>query len=133
MSNTERVMKVMVVEDEELLRRMMQRALRRGGYEMVGASTGAQAMELAKAHDDVEVIVIDRGLPGLDGVTVARALSQHYPGVKVVLMSGLVDESMKRAGEEVGAYRILEKPFRPRTLLEILESVRTSSARWSVA
>jgi len=133
MSNMERVMKVMVVEDEELLRRMIRRALRRGGYEMLGASCGAEAMELAEQYDDVEVIVIDRGLPGLDGVSVARRLRQRFPHAHIVLMSGLVDESMERAGLELGGCVVLEKPFRPRTLIEVVELARTSKERASVA
>lgn len=80
--------RILVADDNPLMGRAMERAIRSWGYEVVGVvTTGADAVELARRHP-LDLAVLDVGMPGGDGVAVARHLSQRL-GIPVILTSGL--------------------------------------------
>lgn len=107
--------RVLIVEDEPDLRRVLAAYLTRDGYEVTEAATGPDALALAR-RDDPDVIVLDLGLPTLDGVEVCRRL-RTFSDAYVVMLTARDSEQAKVAGLTAGADDYLTKPFSPRELL----------------
>jgi DNA-binding response OmpR family regulator len=106
--------RVLVIEDDQLLRKMYTSALREEGFEVIEAHNGLQAME--KATELLpDAIVTDLGLPGIDGFELCRRLHRtpSVSGVPIVAITGryLSDADVHRALRE-GCRTVLIKPFR---------------------
>ncbi len=129
--------RVLVVEDERPLARMVATYLERAGHRVAIAHTGPEALESARATEP-DVVVLDLGLPGLDGIEVCRRL-REFSQCYVVMLTARGQEQDKLEGLDVGADDYLTKPFsvrelvarvgamlrRPRTTLGHGGSVRT--------
>jgi CheY-like chemotaxis protein len=96
---------VLVVEDEEVVRRLVRQVLEQAGYAVVEAADGARAVELAESRQ-VDLLLTDLTMPGLTGREVAERLRGTHPELKVIYMSGYADGEALEQGVEV-----LEKPF----------------------
>ncbi len=107
--------KILVVEDELVLRETLAYNLNKQGYEVSTAGDGQGAVDLAQSeHPDL--IVLDIMLPGLDGFEVCRVLRQDM-SVPIIMLTARDDEVDKVVGLEVGADDYLTKPFSMRELL----------------
>jgi two-component system KDP operon response regulator KdpE len=103
------VTRVLVVDDEEPFVRALGIILRARGYQIDTASAGGAALELAaRAHPDV--VILDLGLPGMDGLDVLRAL-RAWSAVPVIVLSARHDEVTKVAALDAGADDYVTKPF----------------------
>jgi type II secretory ATPase GspE/PulE/Tfp pilus assembly ATPase PilB-like protein/CheY-like chemotaxis protein len=123
---------ILLVEDEEQLRRVMKDLLEREGYTIVEAADGVQALEQVDRHNP-DVILLDLNLPGMDGYGVLQHLRSR-PGtstVPVIVLTAKGDEDNEVRVLKLGADDFLTKPFRARALSARLESVisRRRSAR----
>jgi two-component system KDP operon response regulator KdpE len=101
--------RVLVVEDDPGLQRFLVSSLKKQGYLVVPAGTGAEALSLARSHNP-DLVLLDLGLPDLDGLEVLkgiRALSQ----VPVVILSARNQERVKAEALDTGADDYLTKPF----------------------
>jgi two-component system, OmpR family, response regulator len=122
---------ILVVEDEPRIAAIAADYLRHAGYAVTVASDGAQALEHAKARPDL--IVLDLGLPGIDGIDVARRLRRES-AVPIIMVTARVEEADRLLGLETGADDYLTKPFSPRELLARIRALlRRSKARETVA
>lgn len=119
---------ILIVEDDELVRTMTVRVLRRNGYATLDAATGAEAEEQARTHAaGVDLLLADVGLPHSGGPELAARLAQRWPTMKVLFMSGLGPAALAEQGVAVtGA--LLEKPFAPETLVERIDAVMQTGA-----
>jgi CheY-like chemotaxis protein len=114
---------ILVVEDDDLLRPMMVRVLRRNGYTTLEAGNCTEAEERALAHGKaVDLLLVDVGLPVVSGPEVVERLKQRWPAVKVLFISGFGRKALTERGVRPGP-GLLEKPFAPLTLLERIESI----------
>ncbi len=107
--------RVLVVDDEKPLARMVATYLERAGYEVALTHTGPAAVQAARVHEP-DVIVLDLGLPGLDGIEVCRrvrAFSECY----VLMLTARGDEHHRLEGLAVGADDYITKPFSVRELV----------------
>jgi PAS domain S-box-containing protein len=112
---------VLIVDDEEPIRRFARRALERVGYRVLDASNGAKAMGLFRANlGEIGAVVLDLTMPVMDGSQVLRQLRAIDPGVRVVLSSGFSEHDLAVRGE-AGDEVFLQKPY---MLGELLETVR---------
>ncbi|HEX6937296.1 MAG TPA: response regulator transcription factor [Actinomycetes bacterium] len=107
--------RVLVVDDEEPLARVVASYLERDGFEVALAYDGQTALDLARQVDP-DVVVLDLGLPVLDGVEVCRML-RTFSDCYVVMLTARSDEVDKLIGLSVGADDYMTKPFSPRELL----------------
>jgi DNA-binding response OmpR family regulator len=105
----------LVVDDEPILRDTIEFNLRREGYEVLLASDGQQALDIARAHE-LDLIVLDIMLPGVDGLQVLRTLREEST-VPVLLLSARGEEIDRVLGLELGADDYLTKPFAMRELV----------------
>ncbi|HET9128941.1 MAG TPA: response regulator transcription factor [Propionibacteriaceae bacterium] len=112
---------VLVVEDEPDLARMVATYMTHAGYRAEVALTGRDALERARRLDP-DVVLLDLGLPGLDGVEVCRQL-RTFTDCYVLMVTARSDEIDKIVGLSVGADDYITKPFSPRELVARVQAV----------
>jgi len=111
-----RKLRVLVVDDEDALRRAFRRVLEARGMEVVGeAANGAEAVEMA-GYVDADVVLTDLRMPVMDGIQVARAISALDAPPKVIILSAYADPSLQNEATEAGASGWLLKGSPPRQL-----------------
>lgn len=109
------IYRILVVDDDAVLRRTLQYRLEREGYAVTTAETGEEALVFAR-RDPFDLILLDIGLPGQDGLTIARKL-QHESNIPIVFLTARNQETDIVVGLELGAEDYICKPFRTRELL----------------
>ena len=121
---TRRQATILLVDDEDQLRRVMRDLLEREGYAVAEARDGVQALDEVDRHAP-DVIVLDLNLPGLDGYTVLSQLRsrQHTREIPVIVLTAKGDEDNEVRVFELGADDFLTKPFRARALSARLEAL----------
>jgi DNA-binding response OmpR family regulator len=107
--------KTLVVDDAPEFRELVGSVLRREGFRVETAADGDEALALARASEP-DVVVLDIGLPGIDGVEVCRQL-RTFSDAYVVMVTGRQEEVDKLIGLSVGADDYVTKPFSPRELV----------------
>jgi two-component system OmpR family response regulator len=118
---------ILAVEDEQAIADLVRAYLRRDGFEVVWARSGEQALEELSRHP-VRLVVLDLGLPGIDGFEVCRRLRSRT-GVPILILSARDDEVDRVAGLEAGADDYVTKPFSPRELVARVKAIlRRASA-----
>lgn len=116
--------RVLVVEDDRGLARALAITLRSQGYEVVAAGTGSGAIDAAASHNP-DLLVLDLGLPDLDGMDVLRAI-RGWSAVPVVVLSARQDAQDKVAALDAGADDYVTKPF---GMDELLARLRAAARR----
>lgn len=114
-------MRALVVEDEAALARLIGSYFERDGFEVSIVGDGLEAVERARDFDP-DVIVLDLGLPGLDGVESCRQI-QTFSDAYVVMVTARSDEVDTLIGLSVGADDYLTKPFSPRELMARVQAI----------
>ena len=103
-------MRILVIEDNGELRNLVRLALEGAGHDVVTASHGQEALGYLNGHK-VDVVLTDLFMPEMDGIEVIAALRRQFPGVRIVAMSGRPGVDYLSVAKELGAARILRKPF----------------------
>jgi two-component system, OmpR family, alkaline phosphatase synthesis response regulator PhoP len=118
---------ILLVEDEPQIAEIAGDYLRRAGFAVIVSGNGRSALELARTRKP-DLIVLDLGLPRLDGIEVARSLRResHVP---IIMLTARVEESDRLLGLETGADDYITKPFSPRELVARVQAVLRRSAR----
>src|ERR1051325_5986337 len=119
---------VLLAEDDTSISEPLARALRREGYNVEVSPDGPQALERALGGG-VDLIVLDLGLPELDGLEVARRVRSEGHGVPILILTARADEVDTVVGLDAGADDYVTKPFR---LAELLARVRALLRRGTV-
>ena len=101
---------MLVVEDEEVIRSLVDQVLRGEGYDVLLAADGDEAIALA-ATNRVDVLLTDLTMPGIGGHELADELRARSPGLKVMFMSGFAEGGDFSASSLPAATAFLEKPF----------------------
>jgi type II secretory ATPase GspE/PulE/Tfp pilus assembly ATPase PilB-like protein/ActR/RegA family two-component response regulator len=129
-ASAERGAKILLVEDEDQLRRVMRDLLEREGYVVSEARDGVQALDQVDRHAP-DLIMLDLNLPGLDGYTVLEQLRsrQATARIPVIVLTAKGDEDNEVRVFELGADDFLTKPFRARALSARLQAVLARRAR----
>lgn len=112
--------KVLVVDDEAEIVRLVRAYLERAGFAIVTASEGRQALAVFR-RERPNLVVLDLNLPGMDGLDVCRALRRDSD-VPIIMLTARIEETDRLIGLELGADDYIVKPFSPR---EVVARVRT--------
>ena len=112
---------ILVVDDEPSIAQIAGDYLRHGGFGVISATNGVDALALARAQRP-DLIVLDLGLPRMDGIEVARTLRREG-NVPIIMLTARIEESDRLAGLELGADDYMTKPFSPRELVARVKSV----------
>src|ERR1700733_3964279 len=106
--------RILVAEDDELIRMLMIETLHEAGFEVLEAGDGAKALTLLEEPDHVRMIVTDINMPGIDGIEMAKRVQASHPGMPVIFASARPDLLQSRDLPE--PYRFLAKPYAMRDL-----------------
>jgi CheY-like chemotaxis protein len=108
--------RVLVAEDDEDVRHLVERLLTRAEVEVTTAVDGAHAIEVLGARP-VHCLVLDVRMPGLGGLEVLRTLGDSAPEVPVVVLTGSAESRVRKEALDLGAAAVLPKPFEARELV----------------
>jgi two-component system, cell cycle sensor histidine kinase and response regulator CckA len=103
---------ILLVDDEEQVRALGRRVLERVGFTVVTAADAQQAIQLANRHaGTIHLLLVDMVLPGSSGRELAAQLAIHRPAIKVLYISGTIDETIGRHRVLAPGIEFLQKPF----------------------
>jgi CheY-like chemotaxis protein len=109
---------VLLVDDDTEVRRATSKVLAAGGYTVVAATSGTEALALLAARPDIAAVVSDIVMPGMSGVDLAREVATARPDLPLLLISGSVfDENI------ASEWQLVRKPYTPIGLLRVLRDV----------
>ncbi|HLY20424.1 MAG TPA: ATP-binding protein [Bryobacteraceae bacterium] len=125
---------ILLVEDEETVRRLMRETLRRQGYQVLDAPSGAEARRIGIGYrGPIHLLITDVVMPKESGRHLAAGLAPHRPEMKVLFMSGYADHAVVNSGLLAGDAAFIEKPFTPaglaRKVREVLESANGETSQ----
>jgi two-component system cell cycle sensor histidine kinase/response regulator CckA len=120
---------ILLVEDENAVRTLVQRILESAGYRVIAAANGAEALELCKSAGSLDLVLTDMVLPGMDGVEIARRLRSLQPSVRTLFMSGYSDRQSSLQADWGKNVAFLEKPFDSETLMTSVRGVLDERTR----
>ncbi len=102
----ERPRRILIVEDEVLVRTVIAEAARDAGYRVTEAGSAQAALDFLASGKAVDLVFTDINMPGMDGVTLARRIKADHPRVKVILTSG---QALPAGGRRLGIF--IAKPY----------------------
>lgn len=108
---------ILLVEDEPTVRNVAERALTRHGYTVVTADNGEEALEALGRLDEIDLLISDVVMPGMDGPTVVREARKNRPDLKILFMSGYAEEQLRKS-IDLENVNFLPKPFSVTDLAE---------------
>ena len=107
--------RILVVDDDDAVRRTIVRSLARSGHEVVAARSGEEGLAVGLAAEGFDLLVTDIAMPGIDGPTLAARLRERSPDLAVLFSSGYASEGRVGALER-GRTEFIAKPFAPAEL-----------------
>jgi CheY-like chemotaxis protein len=110
--------RVLVIDDEEPVRKYVERVLREAGYDTTAASDGPEALDIAAAQPPFKLVVTDLLMPKMNGDELARRLRQRDPSLKVLYLTGFSDRLFKDKVTLWEDEAFLEKPCSVKAVLE---------------
>jgi two-component system cell cycle sensor histidine kinase/response regulator CckA len=115
---------ILLVEDEEAVRALTSRILKKQGYNVIAAQHGREAMDIATREEGhIDLVLTDIVMPGINGRGLVERLSGIRPGIKSLYMSGYTDDDIVRRGFIEPSKRFLQKPFTTDSLLQTVRKV----------
>jgi PAS domain S-box-containing protein len=119
---------ILIVEDDELVRRVIARILTEAGYPVLTAGNGGEAVLMSKVHHEkIRLVLTDIIMPIMGGKVFSDWLAQVYPDIKVVYMSGYTDDAVGRHGVLAPGTHFIEKPFTPEDMTRKIREVLDES------
>ncbi|MGD1075640.1 MAG: response regulator [Thermodesulfovibrionales bacterium] len=119
--------RILVIDDEEIVRISCQKCLTPEGYEVDVASNGIEGMQMVQTTK-YDLVLTDLKMPEMDGMEVIMKAKESQPGTRVIMMTGYSTVEHAVKAMRLGAYNFIEKPFTPDTLItavkEALETKR---------
>ncbi|ADR19674.1 response regulator transcription factor [Calditerrivibrio nitroreducens] len=117
-------MKVLLADDELRLRKVVVLHLKKAGFDVIEASNGKQAVELAKIHNP-EIIVLDVMMPEMDGITACKEFrkSPEFAKTPIIMLTAKATSDDIEVGKSAGASEYLTKPFSPKELIEKIQEL----------
>ncbi len=116
------VQKILVVDDEARMRKLVSDFLAREGFEVLEAGDGEKAMDLFYGNKDIALILLDVMMPKMDGWQVLREIRESSQ-VPVIMLTARADEKDELRGFELGVDEYVTKPFSPRTLVARVNAI----------
>ena len=114
--------KILLVEDEDAIRKFIKINLEREGYEVYEAGTGEEGIEIADS-EDIKIVVLDVMLPGIDGFKVCETLRKKYKDLGIIMLTAKAEDYDKIMGLQYGTDDYMTKPFNPTELTLRIKSL----------
>ncbi len=115
-------LKILVVDDEARMRKLVRDFLVKGGYEVIEAEDGSQALDIFFEQKDIALVILDVMMPQMDGFSVCREI-REYSKVPVIMLTAKGDERDELQGFKLGVDEYISKPFSPKILVARVEAI----------
>ena len=104
--------RVLIVDDEELMRLLVARAIAMDGHDIITATDGAEALEILSGIDSAfDLMLTDIQMPIMDGIALALTAARDFPELTILLMTGFADQRERASGLNAIAHDVISKPF----------------------
>lgn len=120
--------KIMVVDDEERMRKLVGDFLKRKGYEVLEAANGQEAIMLFAMHEDLSLIILDVMMPVMDGYQTLKKI-RETSNIPVIMLTAKSSEQDELQGFELGVDEYITKPFSPKILVARVEAILRRSVQ----
>ncbi|GFI24235.1 transcriptional regulatory protein SrrA [Lachnospiraceae bacterium] len=115
-------LKILVVDDESRMRKLVKDFLVKQNYEVIEAGDGNEALDIFFANQDVALIILDVMMPKMDGWQVCREI-RNYSKVPIIMLTARTDERDELQGFQLGVDEYIAKPFSPKILVARVEAI----------
>lgn len=115
-------LKILMVDDEARMRKLVKDFLVKSNYEVVEAEDGSQALDIFFEQKDIALIILDVMMPKMDGWEVCREVRQ-YSKVPIIMLTAKADERDELQGFQLGVDEYISKPFSPKILVARVEAI----------
>lgn len=112
--------RVLVIDDEAIVRVSCQRVLEPEGFIVDVTSRGDEALQMME-RQSYDVVLTDLKMPDMDGLEVLREIKKKWPDIQVIVITGYGTISTAVQAVKLGAYDVIEKPFSPETILNVVK------------
>jgi CheY-like chemotaxis protein len=121
--------RILVVDDSTSVRKVLERLLSSRGMHVVAAESAEQGLQVA-SDSNPDLVIADVVMPGMSGFELCQLLkmNKRFSSIPVILISGIVNESVLSQAQEVGAFAVVPKPFTPDELFPKVESALSNAA-----
>jgi DNA-binding NtrC family response regulator len=119
------MVRILVIDDQESIRRVVRRALEGEGHQVMDAGDGEMGMRVLERHG-ADIVITDIFMPGQDGIVTLREIRKKFASLKVIVMSGGDSTGMldlRKDAELLGAVKSIQKPFTAREIIDAVRSV----------
>lgn len=113
---------VLIIEDEDSIRKFISINLEKNGFKVFEANNGEDGIEIVR-NNQIEILVLDIMLPGIDGYAVAKILRKEYPNLGIIMLTAKGQDEDKILGLECGTDDYITKPFNPTELVLRVKSI----------
>jgi len=114
--------KILLVEDEDMVRVVAERALARAGYQITACADGEEGLEAISSGEEFDLVVSDVVMPGMDGPAMVRAIREQRPNMPVLFMSGYAEENLRK-DIDIPDMHFIAKPFSVQAISETVGGV----------
>ncbi|MBO5031290.1 MAG: response regulator transcription factor [Lachnospiraceae bacterium] len=121
-------LKVLVVDDESRMRKLVKDFLVKQNYEVLEAGDGSEALDVFFANQDIALIILDVMMPKMDGWQVCREI-RSYSKVPIIMLTARTDERDELQGFQLGVDEYIAKPFSPKILVARVEAILRRTAQ----
>jgi signal transduction histidine kinase/CheY-like chemotaxis protein len=112
---------ILIVDDEALVRELAGEVLERAGFRTLLAADGDDGLRVWDTHQaDIDLLVLDRTMPGLDGLELLAEIRTRRPEIPAIISSGYADDAGSRRLSALGVDAVLQKPWAPRDLVQLV-------------
>lgn len=119
---------ILIIEDEDSIRKFVQINLDRAGFQVKDAATGEEGIEIAR-NNKIDIVVLDIMLPGMDGYQVCKTLRTEFPNLGIIMLTAKSQDIDKIMGLEYGTDDYITKPFNP---MELVLRVKSLARRMEI-
>jgi CheY-like chemotaxis protein len=113
---------ILIVDDNSQILRFFKKALENHGYSVTALSSSTKALSVVQSGT-FDLMILDLSMPELDGFEVLKSVHSVLPDLKVLVISGFMDESLLSAAESCGAAATLAKPVPPKALVDAVQKL----------
>ena len=122
--------RILIAEDEEVIRSLVARALAQDGHAVVTTNDGAEALEvLARERGKFELLLTDIRMPIMDGIALALAAARDHPQVAILLMTGFADQRERASGLDSLIHEVITKPFSVADIRRVVNDAIAAGAK----
>ena len=116
-------LKILVVDDESRMRKLVGDFLKRDGFVVVEAGDGEEALDAFYADKDIALIILDLMMPKINGLEVLKEIRENDSKIPIIMLTAKSEESDELKGFESGADEYISKPFSPKILVARVEAI----------